>query len=91
VVRAALAACSTGGIGELSGHYDATGKLSDCRSVTVRRSGLTPPRVQRGILRADAQPPRERIPEVVGEALTASSHAWLNSIAKKARVGPDTV
>jgi AcrR family transcriptional regulator len=42
-------------------------------------------------LRADAQQNRVRILEVAREALAASGDASLNSIAKKARVGPGTL
>jgi AcrR family transcriptional regulator len=42
-------------------------------------------------LRADAQANRDRILEVARDALTVSSDASLNSIAKKAGVGPGTL
>src|SRR5882672_2479652 len=42
-------------------------------------------------LRADAQQNRDRILGVAHNALTASSDASLNSIAKKAGVGPGTL
>ncbi len=42
-------------------------------------------------LRADAQLNRDRILEVSRHVLAASSHASLNSIAKKAGVGPGTL
>jgi AcrR family transcriptional regulator len=42
-------------------------------------------------LRPDAQQNRDRILEVARDALTASSDASLNSIAKKAGVGPGTL
>jgi AcrR family transcriptional regulator len=42
-------------------------------------------------LRADAQHNRDRILEVARDALTVSSDASLNSIAKKAGVGPGTL
>jgi AcrR family transcriptional regulator len=42
-------------------------------------------------LRADAQQNRDRILEAAREALTVSSDASLNSIAKKAGVGPGTL
>jgi AcrR family transcriptional regulator len=42
-------------------------------------------------LRADAQQNRDRIVEVARDALTVSSDASLNSIAKKAGVGPGTL
>jgi AcrR family transcriptional regulator len=42
-------------------------------------------------LRADAQQNRDRILEVARDALTVSSDASLNSIAKKAGVGPGTL
>src|ERR1700746_127892 len=42
-------------------------------------------------LRADAQLNRERILEAARDALTASGDASLNSIAKKAGVGPGTL
>jgi AcrR family transcriptional regulator len=46
---------------------------------------------QRHTLRSDAQQNRDRILQVARDALTASSHASLNSIAKKAGVGPGTL
>src|SRR3982074_2724140 len=42
-------------------------------------------------LRADAQQNRDRILDVAHDALAASSDASLNSIAKKAGVGPGTL
>ena len=42
-------------------------------------------------LRSDAQQNRERILEVARDALAASPHASLNSIAKAAGVGPGTL
>ena len=48
-------------------------------------------RREREFLRADAQQNRARIVEAAREALTASSDASLNSIAKKAGVGPGTL
>ena len=46
---------------------------------------------QREPLRADARQNRDRILEVARDALAASSDASLNSIAKKAGVGPGTL
>ncbi len=46
---------------------------------------------QRETLRTDAQQNRDRILEAAHEALTASSDASLNSIAKMAGVGPGTL
>jgi AcrR family transcriptional regulator len=46
---------------------------------------------QHDALRADAQHNRQRILEVAREALAASSDASLNSIARKAGVGPGTL
>ncbi|MCU1682493.1 MAG: hypothetical protein JWQ81_3232 [Amycolatopsis sp.] len=46
---------------------------------------------QHEALRADAQQNRDRILEVAHDALAASSDASLNSIAKKAGVGPGTL
>jgi AcrR family transcriptional regulator len=42
-------------------------------------------------LRADAQQNRQRILEAAREAFAASGEASLNSIAKKAGVGPGTL
>jgi AcrR family transcriptional regulator len=46
---------------------------------------------QHDVLRADAQHNRQRILEAAREALAASADASLNSIAKKAGVGPGTL
>jgi AcrR family transcriptional regulator len=46
---------------------------------------------ERDPLRADAQHNRERIVDVARDALDTSGHASLNSIAKKAGVGPGTL
>jgi AcrR family transcriptional regulator len=46
---------------------------------------------QHDVLRADAQQNRQRILEAAREALAASGDASLNSIAKKAGVGPGTL
>jgi AcrR family transcriptional regulator len=46
---------------------------------------------QHDVLRADAQQNRQRILEAAGEALATSGDASLNSIAKKAGVGPGTL
>jgi AcrR family transcriptional regulator len=48
-------------------------------------------RQQHDALRADAQQNRQRILEAAREALAASGDASLNSIAKKAGVGPGTL
>src|SRR5882757_859894 len=57
----------------------------------VRRDGGVVAREQGEHLRADAQHNRDRILEVARDAFAASGEVSLNSIAKKAGVGPGTL